>query len=115
LAGRAAKGGKAIHSTAKGMKAVDNSLSAYQYGKSLDVLKYSFKLDKKLYIASDEKQFKRGTELLKNAITNNKISKESFTELQLEQIFNGEPRIHGLTWHHHQVLGKMQLVVSDNT
>src|SRR5690625_4162260 len=38
-AGRAAKGGKAIHSTAKGMKAVDNSLSAYQYGKSLDVLR----------------------------------------------------------------------------
>src|SRR5699024_6945974 len=30
---------KAIHSTAKGMKAVDNSLSAYQYGKSLDVLR----------------------------------------------------------------------------
>src|SRR5690625_7470501 len=38
-AGRAAKGGKAIHSTAKGMKAVDNSLSAYQYGKSLDVVR----------------------------------------------------------------------------
>src|SRR5690625_1965680 len=38
-AGRAAKGGKAVHSTAKGMKAIDNSLSAYQHGKSLDVLR----------------------------------------------------------------------------
>src|SRR5690625_681675 len=38
-AGRAAKGGKAIHSTAKGMKAVDNSLSAYQYSKSFDKLR----------------------------------------------------------------------------
>src|SRR5699024_3406465 len=38
-AGRAAKGGKAIHSTYKGMKAADNALSAYQYGKSLNNLR----------------------------------------------------------------------------
>src|SRR5699024_26002 len=38
-AGKAAKGGKAIHSTAKGIKAADNALSAYQYSKSFDKLR----------------------------------------------------------------------------
>ena len=32
------------------------------------------------------------------------------TPRQLEQIKNGEPRISGLTWHHNEVLGEMQLV-----
>ena len=27
-----------------------------------------------------------------------------------EQIKNGEPRISGLTWHHNEIPGKMQLV-----
>ncbi|WP_257129118.1 HNH endonuclease [Bacillus pseudomycoides] len=31
----------------------------------------------------------------------------------MAQIQKGEARIHGLTWHHHQVTGKMQLVDSE--
>ncbi|WP_306475043.1 HNH endonuclease [Bacillus pseudomycoides] len=41
------------------------------------------------------------------------ISKDLFTPRQLAQIQKGEARIHGLTWHHHQVTGKMQLVDSE--
>ncbi|WP_161493878.1 T7SS effector LXG polymorphic toxin [Virgibacillus necropolis] len=37
-AGRIAKGGKAIYATTKGAKAVDSSLDAYKYAKSLDYL-----------------------------------------------------------------------------
>lgn len=38
-AGRAFKGGKAIHSTYKGMKATDGALNAYQTGRTLDNLR----------------------------------------------------------------------------
>ena len=39
MGGKAAKGSKAIYSTAKGIKAADNALSAYQYSKSFDKLR----------------------------------------------------------------------------
>src|SRR5699024_10466553 len=37
--GRAIKGGKAAHSTYKGMKATDTALNAYQMGRTLDNLR----------------------------------------------------------------------------
>lgn len=38
---------------------------------------------------------------------------KNFTKKQLEDIRNHRDQIEGLTWHHHQEPGKMQLVPSD--
>ncbi|WP_280141395.1 HNH endonuclease [Bacillus sp. 71mf] len=56
-------------------------------------------------------QFKECTQMLKKAIEKGEILKEIFTPKQLKEIKIGLPRISDLTWHHHQVPGKMQLVI----
>lgn len=60
--------------------------------------------------ASDMEQFKYCTQQLSKRIEMNPQIATRFTPRQLEQIKNGEPRISGLTWHHNEVPGKMQLV-----
>ncbi|WP_419881018.1 T7SS effector LXG polymorphic toxin [Peribacillus sp. B-H-3] len=77
-----------------------------------DDVKFSLKLQENLFKATDDAQFKECTKLLNEAIDQGELSKELFTSKQLRDIENGEARIKGLTWHHHQVPGKMQLVVS---
>lgn len=67
-------------------------------------------LPKKYYMASDTEQFKYCTQQLAKRIENDPSLAGRFTKRQLEQIKNGEPRISGLTWHHNEVPGKMQLV-----
>jgi hypothetical protein len=72
--------------------------------------KFDTRLPKELRTASDANQFKYcNRQLLKAIETNPELSKK-FTTRQLEQIKNGEPRISGLTWHHNEISGKMQLV-----
>lgn len=93
------------------MKGVDYDVLGFPIFKGVDV-KFSLKLNEDLYKVSDETQFKKCTSLLKEAIEQGNISKDIFTSKQLRDIENGEARIKGLTWHHHQVPGKMQLVVS---
>ena len=56
--------------------------------------KFETRLPQNLWNASDTEQFR-------------------FCTRQLEQIKNGEPRISGLTWHHNEISGKMQLVSAD--
>ncbi|AZK48577.1 HNH endonuclease [Paenibacillus lentus] len=70
-------------------------------------------IDSNLLIAKDNDQFKACTQALKRAIDNGEVPKDIFNEKQLAQIEAGKARIQGLTWHHHQVTGKMQLVVTD--
>ncbi|OOR11109.1 toxin [Bacillus cereus] len=77
-----------------------------------DDVKFTMRLDKNLHISPDEAQFKECTRKLKEAIDSGKIPKELFSPGQLAQINAGKARIKGLTWHHHQVPGKMQLVIS---
>jgi len=60
--------------------------------------------------ASDTEQFKYCTQTLAKRIEKHPEMAKNFTPRQLEQIRNGEPRISGLTWHHNEVPGKMQLV-----
>lgn len=67
-------------------------------------------LPKDLWKASDTEQFKYCTEKLAKKIEENPELAKQFTPRQLEQIKNGEPRISGLTWHHNEEEGKMQLV-----
>ncbi len=95
----------------KHVKGVDYDVLGFPIFKGEDV-KFSLKLKESLFKATDETQFRECTRLLNEAIEQGKISKDLFTLKQVRDIENGEARIKGLTWHHHQVPGKMQLVVS---
>lgn len=75
--------------------------------------KANITLPKNLLCASDTEQFKYCTQQLAKRIENDPDFAAQFTPRQLEQIKNGEPRISGLTWHHNEVPGKMQLVDAD--
>ena len=92
-------------------KGVDFDILGFPIFKGDDV-KFTMRLDKNLHISPDEAQFKECTRKLKEAIDSGKIPKELFSPDQLAQINAGKARIKGLTWHHHQVPGKMQLVIS---
>ncbi|MEJ8553226.1 HNH endonuclease [Tepidibacter sp. Z1-5] len=59
---------------------------------------------------TDIEQFENCTMALHDAIKNGEIPENLFTSTQLQQIIDGKARIKGLTWHHHQVTGRMQLV-----
>ncbi|WLR43225.1 HNH endonuclease [Bacillus carboniphilus] len=76
-------------------------------------LKYTLNLDEKFYHMKDTPQFEECTRVLKDAIIKGEVSKSIFTKVQLDQIMNEKARISGLTWHHHQVSGRMQLVVKE--
>lgn len=72
--------------------------------------KFDTKLPSEMYKATDEKQFKYCTERLAEQIKNDPELEKQFTQRQIEQIISGYPRISGLTWHHNETPGKMQLV-----
>ena len=72
--------------------------------------KFETVLPKELRTASDTEQFKYCTEKLVKQIEKDPELAKQFAPRQLEQIKNGEPRISGLTWHHNEIPGKMQLV-----
>lgn len=55
-------------------------------------------------------QMAASTKELGRLIDAGKISTSNFTPAQLAQIRRGVPNIDGLTWHHHQDIGRMQLV-----
>ena len=75
--------------------------------------KFDTTLPKNLLNASDTEQFKYCTQRLAKRIETEPDFASQFTPRQIEQIKNGEPRISGLTWHHNEVPGKMQLVNAD--
>lgn len=72
--------------------------------------KFDTRLPKSLWKASDNEQFKYCTEKLKQRIEQDPGFASQFTPRQIEQIKAGAPRISGLTWHHNEIPGKMQLV-----
>lgn len=72
--------------------------------------KFDTRLPKELRNASDTEQFKYCTQQLAKRIEQDPELAKQFTPRQLEQIKNGEPRVSGLTWHHNEIPGKMQLV-----
>ena len=75
--------------------------------------KFDTTLPKDLLNASDAEQFKYCTQKLAKRIENDPEFAAQFTPRQIEQIKNGEPRISGLTWHHNELPGRMQLVNAD--
>lgn len=54
--------------------------------------------------------FKQATEILKELIRERKVSASLFTKEQLSAINSLKDKIPGYVWHHHQDLGRMQLV-----
>ena len=42
-----------------------------------------------------------------------KVKRNLFTEAQLEDIARGKQKIGNYTWHHHQEIGRMQLIPED--
>ncbi|MEN2768981.1 HNH endonuclease [Ornithinibacillus xuwenensis] len=94
----------------KHVKGVEYDVIGFPIFKGDDV-KFSLKLEKDYYIMKDTDQFLKCTEKLRESINKGEVPKELFTKKQLAQIEDGLPRIDGLVWHHHQVPGKMQLVL----
>lgn len=68
-------------------------------------------LPEQLLQETDRNQMGNCNEQLKEMLDKNPELKEKFTERQLEQIDAGY-KPEGYTWHHHQQVGKMQLVES---
>lgn len=75
--------------------------------------KFDTYMPKNMWKAGDIEQFKYCTERLKQRIERDPEFAKQFTPRQIEQIKNGEPRISGLTWHHNEIPGRMQLVNAD--
>lgn len=65
-----------------------------------------------IWEAGDKAIFEYCTQQLKEYLQAHPEMKSQFNKQQLEQIMNGEPYIKGVTWHHNEVPGKMQLVDS---
>jgi len=53
---------------------------------------------------------RHATKQLAESIKKGEVSSSIFTEGQLIDIMNSEHKIENLTWHHHQELGRMQLI-----
>ena len=47
---------------------------------------------------------------LRGKINQGIVDKSQFTKAQLDKIKKGEATMPGLTWHHHQDTGRMQLI-----
>jgi hypothetical protein len=74
--------------------------------------KFALDIPKEVWAKGDTAIFEYCTEQLKEAITANPELAKQFTSQQLEQIMNGDAYIKGLTWHHNEVPGRMELVDS---
>ncbi len=64
-------------------------------------------------VASKKDAYKHkssATKILWKEITDGNISRNKFTQKQLRDIERGLEKITGFTWHHHQDIGRMQLI-----
>lgn len=74
---------------------------------------FETRLPRDIYQSSDAVQFKHCVNQLRKKIESDPQFSKQFSNRQLEQIKDGSPNISGLTWHHTENPGKMQLVNSD--
>ena len=61
-------------------------------------------------VRNDKKHLRAATRSLREDIKDGKIDKKIFSSNQLEDIMAGRDSIEGYTWHHHQDIGRMQLI-----
>ncbi|QIH76154.1 hypothetical protein GTN31_07245 [Macrococcoides canis] len=73
-------------------------------------IKFIFKLDEVDWTISDSRQFKKATRTLKDKLINGDISIDKFNREQIEAIKAEEEKIPGLTWHHSDKPGNLELV-----
>jgi hypothetical protein len=71
--------------------------------------KFEMKLPRKLYKATDKKQFREASKELFKETKKNPALRSQFTPRQMKQLEKGKTPS-GHTWHHHESPGKMQLV-----
>jgi hypothetical protein len=83
----------------RGMPVYDK-YAAYDTKISMDVVKVEVR----------EFHMQEATRDLKRAIQAGEISSERFTQEQLIAIMKEKPRIPDYTWHHHEDVGRMQLI-----
>ncbi len=77
-------------------------------------VRYDTKISREVFIIKDsQKHMRAATADLKRQIEIGRIDKNLFTEVQLRDIALGKAKINGLTWHHHQDQGRMQLIPQD--
>ncbi|KMQ59758.1 Hedgehog/intein hint domain-containing protein [Chryseobacterium sp. BLS98] len=72
--------------------------------------KFTTTLPNNLLVASDPSQFTHCTKKLADEIAANPALASKFTDQQLLDIMNHKPRPAGLTWHHNEQTGVMELV-----
>ena len=72
--------------------------------------KFATEVPKELWREGDKRIFKYCTEQLEKEIKANPELAKQYTAQQLDQIMSGEMNIKGLTWHHSEVPGRMELV-----
>lgn len=71
---------------------------------------FRLRVPESLYTALDDEQFLNATRALKYAINEDTELSKKFTQQQLDDIQNEEPRITDLTWHHNEEVGILELV-----
>ncbi|MBS0271759.1 MAG: HNH endonuclease [Proteobacteria bacterium] len=77
-----------------------------------DVAKFDTRISGDVSILKNERLHMRtATKNLRAEIIAGRIDKTQFTKYQLEDIMAGRDRISGFTWHHHQDIGRMQLIL----
>jgi len=74
---------------------------------------YETRISGNLAVESSATHMRKATKQLKHALEQNPALKSQFNEQQLRDIFSAKPKIDGLTWHHHQERGRMQLIPFD--
>lgn len=76
-----------------------------------DVARFDTRIPSTLFWKGGDKDHKRHAVLqLREAITRGQIDPKVFTPSQIDDIFRGSGDITGFRWHHHQDLGRLQLV-----
>ena len=77
------------------------------------MMDFSIGSSKKLKNMSSDKQKRVATRVLCEQILSGEVNKEQFTRVELLNILQGKARIGDYTWHHHQDVGRMQLVPTE--
>ena len=78
-----------------------------------DITVFDTRINGNIVGMTREQHMKLATSQLKTELENGKINKNIFNEIQLQKILEGNSKIPDFTWHHHQDIGRMQLVPTD--
>jgi filamentous hemagglutinin len=71
---------------------------------------FETRIGREFFKGSRADHMREATRHLRVAIDRGEISRNFFTQEQLAQIESSRSKIKDLTWHHHQELGRMQLL-----